>query len=231
MVYQFLKKINIDRPYVFYTLVFLILLLPLTYINNHYYYKSITRIEKAEIFNLANTINSFSKTCMELSNNNIKRCINEIKILLDDNVDYYGNLVTINNKDVILLNYDNRRYSDSRAPINLNDNKRSIRTIDALNATLSITRNSIPSIWASVYRSVTLSIVNVINKDGVDKKWSYIKSIAFPRSAPFLSFLFLTLLVVYLLKKSIIAQIELINEFEAEELEELEELENIKINK
>jgi hypothetical protein len=63
-----------------------------------------------------------------------------------------------------------------------------------------------------------------MKKDGVDKKWSYIKSIAFPRSAPFLSFLFLTLLVVYLLKKSIIAQIELINEFEAEELEELEDI-------
>jgi len=224
MIYRFLKKINIDRPYVFYTLVFLILVLPLTYINNYYYYKSITRIEKSEIFNLANTINSFSKTCMELSNSNTKQCINEIKVLLDNNADYYGNLVTINNKDGSLLSYDNRRYPTSRAPINLSDNKRAVSTIDTLDATLDITRNSIPSIWSSVYRSVTLSIVDVMKKDGIDKKWGYIKSIAFPRSAPFLSFLFLALLVVYLLKKSIIAQIELINEFEAEELEELEDI-------
>jgi len=64
-----------------------------------------------------------------------------------------------------------------------------------------------------------------MKKDGINKKWSYIKSIALPRSAPFLSFLFLTFLVVYLLKKSIIAQIELINEFEAEEFEALEDIE------
>lgn len=225
MVYQFLKKINIDRPYVFYTLVFLILVLPLTYINNHYYYKSITRIEKTEIFNLANTINSFSKTCMELSSNNTKRCIGEIKTLLDNNADYYGNLVTINNKGGTILSYDNRRYPDSRSPISLSDNKRATTAIDAIDGTLDITRNSIPNIWSSVYRSVTFSIVDVMKKDGIDKKWSYIKSTAFPRSAPFLSFLFLTLLVVYLLKKSIIAQIELINEFEAEEFEELEDIE------
>ena len=225
MVYQFLKKINIDRPYVFYTLVFLILVLPLTYINNHYYYKSITRIEKTEIFNLANIINSFSKTCMELSSNNTKKCISEIKTLLDNNADYYGNLVTINNKSNILLSYDNRRYSDSRSSISLSDNKRAVSAIDALDGTLDITRNSIPNIWFSVYRSVTFSIVDVMKKDGINKKWSYIKSIAFPRSAPFLSFLFLTFLVVYLLKKSIIAQIELINEFEAEEFEALEDIE------
>lgn len=224
MIYQFLKKINIDRPYVFYTLVFLIFVIPLTYINNYYYYKSITRIEKTEIFNLANTINSFSKTCIELSSNNTKKCIGEIKTLLDNNVDYYGNLVTINNKDIILFSYDNRRYSNSRAPISLSDNKRAVSTIDTLGATLNITRNSIPNIWSSVYRSITFSIAEVMKKDGIDKKWGYIKSIAFPRSAPFLSFLFLTLLVVYLLKKSIIAQIELINEFEAEELEELEDI-------
>jgi len=224
MVYQFLKKINIDRPYVFYTLVFLILVLPLTYINNHYYYKSITRIEKTEIFNLANTINSFSKTCMELSSNNTKRCISEIKTLLDNNADYYGNLVTINNKGATILSYDNRRYPDSRSPISLSDNKRAVSTIDALDGVLNITRNSIPSIWPSVYRSVTFSIVDIMKKDGIDKKWSYIKSIAFPRSAPFLSFLLLALVVVYLLKKSILAQIELINEFEAEELEELEDI-------
>jgi hypothetical protein len=224
MIYQFLKKINIDRPYVFYTLVFLILVLPLTYINNYYYYKSITRIEKTEIFNLANTINSFSKTCIELSSNNTKKCIGEIKTLLDNNADYYGNLVTINNEDAILFSYDNRRYSDSREPISLGYNKRAVSTIDALSATLNITRNSIPNIWSSVYRSITFSIVDVMKKDGIDKKWNYIKSIAFPRSAPFLSFLFLTLLVVYLLKKSIIAQIELINEFEAEELEELKDI-------
>jgi hypothetical protein len=161
---------------------------------------------------------------MELSSNNTKKCISEIKTLLDNNADYYGNLVTINNKGSILFSYDNRRYPDSRAPINLSDNKRAVSTIDALDATLNITRNSIPNTWSSVYRSVTFSIVDVMKKDGVDKKWSYIKSIAFPRSAPFLSFLFLTLLVVYLLKKSIIAQIELINEFEAEELEELEDI-------
>ena len=224
MVYQFLKKINIDRPYVFYILVFLILVLPLTYINNHYYYKSITRIEKTEIFNLAITINSFSKTCMELSSNNTKRCISEIKTLLDNNADYYGNLVTINNKGGTMFSYDNRRYPDSRSPIRLSDNKRAVSAIDALGGTLNITRNSIPNIWSSVRRSVTFSIVDVMKKDGIDKKWSYIKSIAFPRSAPFLSFLLLALVVVYLLKKSILAQIELINEFEAEELEELEDI-------
>jgi len=224
MIYQFLKNINIDRPYVFYTLVFLILVLPLTYINNHYYYKSITRIEKTEIFNLANTLSSFSETCMSLTNNNTKQCINEITTLLNNNADYYGNLVTITDKDNTLLKYDNRRYPDSRAPINLSDNNKATTTIAALGATLDITRNSIPNIWSSVYRSVTFSIVDIMKKEGIDKKWSYIKSIAFPRSAPFLSFLFLTLLVVYLLKKSIIAQIELINEFEAEELENLEDI-------
>jgi hypothetical protein len=162
---------------------------------------------------------------MELSSNNTKRCISEIKTLLDNNADYYGNLVTINNKGATILSYDNRRYPDSRSPISLRDNKRATTAIDALDGTLDITRNSIPSIWSSVYRSVTLSVVDILKKDGIDKKWSYIKSVAFPRSAPFLSFLFLTLLVVYMLKKSIIAQIELINEFEAEELEGLEDIE------
>jgi hypothetical protein len=161
---------------------------------------------------------------MELSSNNTKRCISEIKTLLDNNADYYGNLVTINNKGATILSYDNRRYPDSRSPISLSDNKRAVSTIDALDGVLNITRNSIPSIWPSVYRSVTFSIVDIMKKDGIDKKWSYIRSIAFPRSAPFLSFLLLALVVVYLLKKSILAQIELINEFEAEELEELEDI-------
>ena len=178
MIYQFLKKINIDRPYVFYTLVFLILVLPLTYVNNYYYYKSITRIEKAEIFNLAKTINSFSKTCMELSNSNTKQCINEIKMLLDNNADYYGSLVTINNKDGSLLSYDNRRYPNSRAPINLSDNKRAVSTIDTLGATLNITRNSIPNIWSSVYRSIRTCSVYIEGQSTYIKRfWRCIKPV------------------------------------------------------
>ena len=92
---------------------------------------------------------------------------------MDNNADYYGNLVTINNEDAILFSYDNRRYSDSREPISLGYNKRAVSTIDALSATLNITRNSIPNIWSSVYRSITFSIVDVMKKDGIDKKWNF----------------------------------------------------------
>lgn len=214
MLYQFLKKINIDRPLVFYTLVFLILVLPLTYINNHYYYKSIAGVEKNKISTLYSVLNSFSEMCIKISNGNTVQCINEIKTLLENTESYYGKFVSITHKsNVVLLSYDKRRYADSRKPIKLSRIKETTK-ISILDATIEIIVNPTPNIWNSVLRSVTFSIEDVINKD---KEWNF--NMALGRSAPFFSFLFIALLIVYLLKKSIIAQIELINE-----LEELEDV-------
>lgn len=212
MFYRLLKKINIDRALVFYALVFSILVLPLTYVNNHYYYKSIAGIEKNKISTLYSVLNSFSEMCVKTSNGNTAQCINEIKTLLENTESYYGKFVSITDKsNVVLLSYDERKYSDSRKPIKLSSIEETTR-IPVLDATIEIIVNPIPNIWNSVFRSVTFSVGDAINKD---KDWNF--NVALGRSAPFLSFLFIVLLVVYLLKKSIIAQIELINEFESEE--------------
>ncbi|AYQ56242.1 hypothetical protein [Bathymodiolus thermophilus thioautotrophic gill symbiont] len=214
MIYQFLKRINIDRPYVFYTLVFVIFVLPLTYVNNFYYYKSIAKVEKTAMLNMANTLNKFSEMCVKLPNNNTTQCIDKLKRFLSSNKDSYGSLVIITAKNKLLLKHDNRWYVHSRLPINLKDVEGAVTTIRSLDANIAITKNSIPNIWYSVYKSVTFSIADIIQKDGIRKKWSYIKRVAIPRSTPFFSFLLIALLIMYFVKKSIIAQIEFINEFE-----------------
>lgn len=95
---------------------------------------------------------------------------------------------------------------------------------------IEITRNSVPNIWYSVWRSATFSAGQIIDKiqDGKSNEEieRFITRTVMWRSFPHLSFLFLVFFASGFMRRSIIAQKELINELEELEAIELEELEN-----
>jgi len=221
MIQKTVNWLKLDRPLRYYTFLYVLVIL-LTYAGNFFFYQSVAAKERVSIGNHIESVNKYSSLCIELTKGDTDKCLNEAKEFAKNTSDYYGHKVLIGNEKVI----DNRRYPDpdEREPI-----LRSGR-ISSLNTSIEITRNSVPNIWYSVWRSATFSASQIINKiqDGKSQEeiGRFIKQTVMWRSFPHMSFLFLVFFASGFMRRSIIAQKELINELEQLEAIELEELES-----
>ncbi len=229
MIQKFMYSFKLDRPFRYYTFLY-ILVLAITYINNALYYESVGYKEKKNLRNYIQDVSSYSAMCMKFSNGDIDSCLHEVKEFAKNTSDYYGHRVVINGEEVI----DNRKYGEKVIDNEIHPAERKPTTstgdLSSINATIEVTRNSIPIIWKSVLRSATYSTGDIIKKIQRGKSWEdiwgFITSVVIWRSAPHLSFFTLMFAFSFLTRRSIIAQKELINELEELEAIELEELEN-----
>ena len=218
MMQKIVNTFKLDRPIRYYMFLYIVVLL-LTYINNFFYYESVESKEKGSIKSYIQNVNNYSSICIKISNGDINECINETKEFAKNTEDYYGHRVMINGEEVI----DNRRYPSERRPNTVTGQ------LPPIGVSIEVTRSSIPIIWKSVLRSATYSIGDIINKIQKGESWENIKGFIFGvfiwRSAPHLSFFILIFFVSFLMRDSIIRQIELINKLEELEEEELESIE------
>ena len=219
MIQKVVNSLKLDRPFRYYTFLYLLVIL-LTYAGNFFFYQSVGAKEWASIGNHIESANKYASLCIKLTKGNTNKCIEEVEEFAKNTSDYYGYKVLIDGKEIT----DSRRYPDEREPI--------VRSghLSSLNTSIEITRNSVPNIWYSVWRSATFSASEIINKiqDGKSNEEieRFITRTVMWRSFPHLSFLFLVFFASGFMRRSIIAQKELINELEELEAIELEELEN-----
>jgi hypothetical protein len=215
---KFVNFLKLDRPVYYYLFLYVVVIL-LTYINNAFYYQSVKSKEDKNIRNYIQDVSRYSSDCVKLTNGNIEKCTTNTKEFAKHTSDYYGHRVVISGEKVI----DNRRYPEERK------SNTKISELSSIGASIEVTRNSIPLIWKSVIRSATLSIGDIVERiqrgDSSEKIEDFIWNTLRWRSAPYLSFLALIFLVSFLMRDSIIRQMELINELEELEEEELEEIE------
>ena len=209
---------RLHRPWRFNIALYVIVLL-LTWINNNFFYESIEKSQFYRMIGLSKSLNSISEACMK-STSDFNICSGQVELLIKNNKDYYGHLVEINGIEIV----DNRKYND-RVPIYLADK------IPAIDARIRITRNAVPNIRYSVFRSATFSIFQIMEKSNKieereveSPRTKFIKTTAIWRSAPHFSFLILMVFVGRLMQRSIVVQIELVNELERLEDEELEKV-------
>ena len=242
MIQSIVNTLKLDRPIRYYMLLYVLVLL-LTYAGNFFYYKSSGTTEWYGANNYIKSLDKYASLCMELSNDT-KKCLKNIENLVKiealkkeegygynlDNLSkvdaskgkerysYYGHLVLISGKEIL----DNRRYANKRNP-NINVTKK-LSSIDGVSMT--VITNTMPNILVSVFKSATLSITDVIEKvnqgESKEKIFQWFWGTAIGRSSPHISFLILVFFVSAFMKRSIIAQIELVNELEMLEYEELE---------
>ncbi len=219
MIQKVVNSLKLDRPLRYYAFLYLLVIL-LTYAGNFFFYQSVGAKEWASIGNYIESVNKYASLCTKLTKDNTNKCFKEVEEFAKIASDYYGHKALIDGKEIT----DSRRYPDQREPI--------VRSgfISSLNKSIEITRNSVPNIWHSVWRSATFSAGQIIDKiqDGKSQEeieW-FITRTAMWRSFPHLSFLFLVFFASGFMRRSIIAQKELINELEELEAIELEELEN-----
>ena len=219
MVQKIVNSFKLDRPLRYYTFLYLLVIL-LTYANNFFFYQSVNVKERTSISNHIESINNYALLCKKLTKGNTNKCLEESKIFVKNTSDYYGHKVLIDGKKII----DNRRYPDEREPIIKSGR------LSSLDTSIEITRNSVPNIWYSVWRSATFSASQIISKiqDGKPQEeiGRFITQTVMWRSFPHMAFLFLVFFASGFMRRSIIAQKELINELEELEAMELEELEN-----
>jgi len=221
VIQKIVNRFKLDRPLRYYTFLYVLVIL-LTYAGNFFFYQSVGVKEWVSIGSHIETVNKYSSLCTELTKGNTDKCLKEVKEFARNTSDYYGHKVLIGGEEII----DNRLYP------NPNEREPIVRSgrLSSLNKSIEITRNSVPNIWYSVWRSATFSASQIIGKikDGKSKEeiGRFIKRTAMWRSFPHFSFLFLVFFAGGLMKRSIIAQKELINELEELEAIELEELEN-----
>lgn len=215
---KFVNFLKLDRP-VHYYLFLIVVVILLTYINNLFYYQSVKSKEDKNIRNYIQDVSRYSSDCVKLTNGNIEKCTTYTKEFAKHTSDYYGHRVVISGEEVI----DNRKYPEKRK------SNTKISELPSIDASIEVTRNSIPVIWKSVVKSATLSICDIVEKiqrgDSSEKIKDFIWNTLRWRSAPFVSFFALIFLVSFLMRDSIIRQMELINELEELEEEELEEIE------
>jgi len=228
MIQKIVNTFKLDRPYRYYIFLYIIVL-ALTYVNNGLFYESIGKKEKGNIRNYIQNVSSYSTICMKFSNGGIDKCLYEVKEFAKNTSDYYGHRVIINGEEII----DNRKYGEKVIDNKLYPAERKATTktgeLSSINASIEVTRNSIPTIWKSVLRSATFSSGDILKKIQDGKSWEDIKEFIFTvaiwRSAPHLTFLGLMFLFSFLMRGAIIKQMELINELEDLEEDELEALE------
>ncbi len=219
MVQKIVNWLKLDRPLRYYTFMYVLVIL-LTYAGNFFFYQSVATKEWVSIGNHIELVDKYSSLCIKLTKGNTNKCIEEVEEFAKNTSDYYGQKVLIGGKETT----DSRRYPDQREPI--------VRSghLSSLNKSIEITRNSVPNIWHSVWRSATFSTGQIIDKiqDGKSQEEieRFIKRTVMWRSFPHMSFLFLVFFASGFMRRSIIAQKELINELEELEAIELEELEN-----
>jgi hypothetical protein len=215
---KFVNFLKLDRP-VHYYLFLIVVVISLTYINNLFYYQSVKSKEDKNIRNYIQDVSRYSSDCVKLTNGNIEKCTTYTKEFAKHSSDYYGHRVVISGEEVI----DNRKYPEKRK------SNTKISELPSIGTSIEVTRNSIPVIWKSVVKSATLSIFDIVEKiqkgDSSEKIKDFIWNTLRWRSAPFVSFFALIFLVSFLMRDSIIRQMELINELEELEEEELEEIE------
>jgi hypothetical protein len=215
---KFVNFLKLDRP-VHYYLFLIVVVILLTYINNLFYYQSVKSKEDKNIRNYIQDVSRYSSDCVKLTNGNIEKCTTYTKEFAKHTSDYYGHRVVISGEEVI----DNRKYPEKRK------SNTKISELPSIDTSIEVTRNSIPVIWKSVVKSATLSICDIVEKiqrgDSSEKIKDFIWNTLRWRSAPFVSFFALIFLVSFLMRDSIIRQMELINELEELEEEELEEIE------
>ena len=215
---KFVNFLKLDRP-VHYYLFLIVVVISLTYINNLFYYQSVKSKEDKNIRNYIQDVSRYSSDCVKLTNGNIEKCTTYTKEFAKHSSDYYGHRVVISGEEVI----DNRKYPEKRK------SNTKISELPSIGTSIEVTRNSIPVIWKSVEKSATLSIFDIVEKiqkgDSSEKIKDFIWNTLRWRSAPFVSFFALIFLVSFLMRDSIIRQMELINELEELEEEELEEIE------
>jgi hypothetical protein len=215
---KFVNFLKLDRP-VHYYLFLIVVVILLTYINNLFYYQSVKSKEDKNIRNYIQDVSRYSSDCVKLTNGNIEKCTTYTKEFAKHTSDYYGHRVVISGEEVI----DNRKYPEKRK------SNTKISELPSIDTSIEVTRNSIPVIWKSVVKSATLSICDIVEKiqrgDSSEKIKDFIWNTLRWRSAPFVSFFALIFLVSFLMRDSIIRQMELINELEGLEEEELEEIE------
>lgn len=166
-------------------------------------------------------MNSYSDACVINKENTVDSCIQDLKNVLHKIANkksaYYGTYIhiTINDKKIVLI--QDRRYEDSRAPIYLSrmESKDSIdlTKLSALSASIEIETNPTPDLLKSVYRSMTLSIEDIVShaiNDGYDDTIKFIWKTALPRSRPAFTYLLIAWFVTFLLRQSLIAKIKFV---------------------
>lgn len=206
MIDKLFEIIKLDRPLVFWSIVFAAFI-GSVYVNNNYYYKSIDFIESNRLKNLISVIDESTSVCMELTNQDGKSCLHRVTDLLKNTRIYYGAKVTIKGKYGVLES-DNREYQDhERVPTYY------LSKLNALDSDIKVSTNAVPEIWSSVRRSITFSIEDIVKEDDWSGVSSLIKYKAWPRSAPAISYAFILLFTVWLLRQSIIAKIKLVRKF------------------
>jgi hypothetical protein len=219
MIQKIVNALKLDRAVRYYALLYALVIL-LTYANNFFFYQSLSVKEWNNSGNYIVSLDRYATLCMDLTNNNTNQCVDKVKDFVKDNISYYGHLVLINGDTII----DNRRYKGERMEI------KRVADLLSINSSIEVTKNSIPNIWSSVIKSATFSVFDIVERisrdDSNEKVLKFVTDTAMWRSFPHLAFLFLVFFVTWVIKRSIIAQKQLINELEELEAIELKKLEN-----
>jgi len=214
MIQRIVNALKLDRPIRYYSLLYLLVIL-LTYSSSYFYYQSKSYSEWTSSASYLKLLDSFAESCMSTQKNK-DFCLSQLSLIAKKKIDRYGHQVFFDDEEII----DNRRYKDRKLISNE-------ILLKSLNTKITVIKTSIPkSIWTSVFHSATFSIFDIINRINKGQTsssiWKFVKDTAWYRSVPHLSFLILVFFTSGFMKRSIIAQITLVDELERLEYEELD---------
>ena len=196
-----IRKIQIDRSGVFWSIVLVLWVLSIT-VSKYFYYGSIEYAEKRRMDSYGSILIESSSTCMELSNQNGKYCLQKAINIINKSYSYYGQKVRIFGKYGAVDSVDSRKYIDRKSIV-------IDRRIDILDSEIRLETSPVPELYTAVFKGVFWSLDEYFKNPYEFKKYR-----AFARSAPVYSQLFLIIIAVWLLTQSIAAKIALVRKYE-----------------
>jgi hypothetical protein len=208
MIDRLIEKIQLDRPSVFWSIVFVMYIVSIT-ASTYFYYESKQFSEERRLKSLYGVIDETASTCMKLTKQDGKYCLDDLKPLLDRLESHYGQKTLLTGK-YGSLSHGNPKYVGERDPLNLSvtmcryakRKEQCIQTgqyIRSLDSQIEITSYPRPKLHESVIKAITFSA-----EDALNGEFNYY--LAKARSFPAYFQLLLVTLAVLLLRLSVIAK-------------------------
>jgi len=187
-----------------FTFLLILSIVTLTTINNYYFYDYIEINNKDNANKMKILINNTLQQCQENEINSSTCNKNIIKTIEDmSNYYHYTTRVTIKDFHSDIL-YEKRKYDHDKVSV-----LHIYITLPNLN-TSAIAKFNIKNRWSndnvglSVFRSMTFSVaqlIDIYNKQGIEKTWSFFTHVAWIRSRPAIGFAIFSFILLLLYKQ------------------------------
>ncbi|WP_121628764.1 hypothetical protein [Poseidonibacter antarcticus] len=194
-----MKKINLNNKFVFW-MIFLMVVLILSFIRNYSYYNSKKISDSIEIKLLTKNLSLGLKKCLDNHTDNIL-CIEEIK--KDLNYIKPDGIVKVIKDNELLINYNKTKPRHQNRELVIIPEY--LRTLKEYDYNFYVAKHSTPNIPMSVFRSITFSITDIIKhieESNIDETFDwYISNQIYMRSQGSLIFMLLVYFALIYVRK------------------------------